>query len=214
MMGDCRNPDILLANGERFFSRRNIVSRISIPQGHCILKVYNNAQAWAQEMQQLRQLRNAGIRVPCVLGSGDNYLLIEYLDGPTYLELFEHMEQRQEAHIKAVEALIEWLYAYHGATGMLRGDVNLRNFLFYDDKCYGIDFEEAMQQGEIETDIGNILAFILTYHPSFTKYKIDLARKVLIKCKSLGAKEEKIRCAYVKEIDAMHQRRSKNSKNV
>ncbi len=64
--------------------------------------------------------------------------------------------------------------------------MNLRNFIlentFCEDKLYRIDFEDY-KTGIIEEDLGSFCAFILSYYPALTEWKVDLARKFIISFK-------------------------------
>ncbi len=66
------------------------------------------------------------------------------------------------------------------------GDMNLRNFIlkntFPGGELYRIDFEDY-KTGIIEEDLGSFCAFILSYCPAFTEWKVELARKFIISFK-------------------------------
>jgi hypothetical protein len=116
-------------------------------------------------------------------------------------------------HQKHADALLKWLESYYAAAGALRGDVNLRNFIYCEKTgvCYSIDFEDACDIGENESDFGRIIAFAATYDPSFTWEKLVCARLLFSSFKNAGANVERIRISYEMELrDIIYRRADKN----
>jgi hypothetical protein len=108
--------------------------------------------------------------------------------------------------------IARWLDGFYKAMEQITGrriilwDINLRNFLVgY--KLYGIDFEEC-REGAYEEDLGRLLAFIVTYAPAFTPYKIEFAREVY---NALGSRldldRDRVMAETTKEFDAIRDRR-------
>ena len=188
----------------RFFSRKNSVTL----EGDHVIKRYRDAATCHREAQSLKFLHGAGLAVPALLGAEDHCLTLEYIPGDTYADLAETM-----THAKA-EALSRWLAQFYGITGHLRGDVNLRNFLWTGKTCVGVDFEDPSLPGPMEIDMGKIIAFAVTYKPSFTAKKALCARLLLEAFLKTGADCELIQAAYLDEIVAMNNRRAAISVDI
>ena len=209
---------VLSIEGEKaFVSRRNDVRRARLQRENgeelaCLCKIYGRQQALQWEQRLLGALAKAGLLVPEVLLAQRDRLFISLLPGQNYTQLLEDLEREnpldEERPQKALVALLSWLKDYRKATGgLLRGDVNLRNFLYYEGTCAGLDFEEAMEDGPIETDLGKIKAFMLAYEPAFSPYKQRLGAIWDKLCAESGADKEAIRQAYLRELAAIEGRR-------
>ena len=117
----------------------------------------------------------------------DCIIKMQYIPGTTIPDLLEHIENDyiENQLQKVADAIVYWLMDFYQAvktkeTGEIRGDVNGRNFIFDGEFIWGIDFEEKTN-GEIEQDIGRLIAFILTYDPPGTPTKILFADKLMEK---------------------------------
>ncbi|MDD2221390.1 MAG: hypothetical protein PHN35_05490, partial [Clostridia bacterium] len=168
----------------KFFSRRNKVYLITDGAKQLIYKQYTDAKACAREKANLELLASCGLAVPQIEGEADKALLLSYINGMTYEQVLRKYEQgflNNEQAAAAFTALIKWLEKYFAATkGALRGDVNLRNFIYLPDQtCVGIDFEDTLIYGDMCKDIGRILAFIATYEPPFSDKKLLLCSHIL-----------------------------------
>ena len=74
----------------------------------------------------------------------------------------------------------------------MKGDVNLRNFVYSNNRIYGLDFEK-LSTGDSRIDLGNMCFFILTNYPSFTREKHIMIRRFLNEYeKCLGRKLEEM----------------------
>jgi tRNA A-37 threonylcarbamoyl transferase component Bud32 len=181
----------------RFISRKN---QVTLENG-AVVKRYADKSALLREEQALKRLYHAGLAVPLLLGGGEDFLLMEYISGETYEALTERMTPDK------AEALAGWLEKYHRIAGCLKGDVNLRNFLWTGKECVGLDFEDIPIMGEPEIDMGKMIAFALTYKPSFSAAKAECARLMLKAFVKAGGRKEKIREFYLEEILQMNCRR-------
>ena len=181
----------------RFPSKKN---KVTLEDG-VVVKRHHDGDALLREANLLRRLHQAGLAVPALLALEEDALRLEYLEGPTYADLVDTMTPQQ------ADSLGSWLALYHSITGSLRGDCNLRNFLWSDGRCVGVDFEDREVFGEPEVDMGKILAFAATYHPSFSTKKAESARFLLQAFRRTGGELSRIRQAYLAEITAMNQRR-------
>lgn len=181
-----------------FTSKRN---RVRLEKG-VIIKQHSSQAALEREARHLKFLFQKGLAVPALLRICGDTLRLEYIPGATYQALVERMTAEMAG------ALARWLAEYHQITGLLRGDVNLRNFLWAGRRCVGLDFEEDPPAGEPETDHGKILAFAATYKPAFTAKKAECLQLMLQALISTGGEKGKIRQAYLREISAMNRRRN------
>jgi tRNA A-37 threonylcarbamoyl transferase component Bud32 len=181
----------------RFPSKKNKVTL----EGGIVIKQHADGDAMRREVRALEHLHQAGLAVPTLLAVEENALKLQYLAGPTYAELVETMTFKQ------AEAIADWLADYHRITGLLRGDCNLRNFLWSKETCVGVDFEDYATAGEWEIDMGKILAFAVTYNPPLTAKKADCAALLLQAFGESGGEFGRIKSAYLQEIAAMNQRR-------
>jgi len=146
--------------------------------GGRVEKIHTNAQSAAFEAERLAQLHSAGLAVPRLLKVSGNIIFMEYIDAKPLPDLIDEWERNPDivSQEKAAKGLIDWLHAYYMAVGAgtSRGDINGRNFLFDGEKIWGVDFEEETHGTPME-DIGQLLAFILTYHPDHTSLKVSLS---------------------------------------
>jgi len=132
----------------------------------------------AFEADTLEHLYSCGVCVPKIISHKKDLLSMEYIKSATLTDFIETAETGA-ARIPSdviVEKLICWFEAFYAAMpqGCIRGDVNCRNFLVAPDgNIAGVDFE-ASYTGSRETDLGKLIAFILTYHPQNTVYKKHL----------------------------------------
>lgn len=190
--------------GKRLHSLRNEVYLLEASGTRFVRKKYCTQESFDTELHNLHLLHDAGLHVPQVLWAEAPYVILSHIPGKTYLEILDKIDA------DAIHALCDWLYTYHAATGTLRRDVNLRNFLYCNGTCYGVDFEEPFSPGSPEIDIGRLLAFTATYDPPFTQHKQAVCRLMLDSFLQLGADPINITAAYQDEITAMMQRRSRS----
>ncbi|HWQ29810.1 MAG TPA: phosphotransferase, partial [Negativicutes bacterium] len=168
---------------ECFRSKRNRVCLVKLrddPQGRlAVLKEYRSEARELPELeyQNLKRLRENGILVPEVIGKADGSLLLEHIPGITAAELAEGLDTGEW-----LEGLALWLSRLHSIRtdkgSLLKGDTNLRNFIYSSGKIYGLDFEEE-EYGDPRKDLGNLCFFILTDTPSFRREKYEMTRKLL-----------------------------------
>lgn len=180
-----------------FLSKRN---QVFLEQG-VVIKRFSDVSALQREAEALAALGSAGLAVPQLLSRDDDVLKLEYIPGVLYVDLVDHLTEAQAL------ALADWLVQHHRLTGALKGDVNLRNFLWTGEQCVGLDFEEPPLMGEMECDFGRVAAFAAAYRPAFTEERLKSLAKMLGVFVQLGAEAEKIREGYLGELRAMNLRR-------
>jgi tRNA A-37 threonylcarbamoyl transferase component Bud32 len=147
--------------------------------GIFIMKKYstNNADNLEREYRNIKMLQDSGVLVPKVIHKENDTLFFEYIQG----DLVGDLVERQSIGIWIDEFAL-WLANLHKISGrsgnLLKGDVNLRNFIYAEGRIYGLDFEDLCY-GDVRTDLGNICFFILTDTPSFTRKKHIIMRRFL-----------------------------------
>ena len=200
------------AVAERYFSRRNTVSRIDavLIDGTDMTFVYKeyNCGDIGKEADVLARLD--GKRVPRLLVRGQNALCLAYLRGDTVQQALEDMERRGQPPYAVLDGLVDFLAHFYAAMpGHIYGDVNLRNFIGTPDGICGVDLEET-RAGVPYTDIGRMAAFLLTYRPAQTAYKQDAAAYLIRTASArLGIGVQAAQDAMQDELAAMQMRRNK-----
>ncbi len=194
-------------------SQKNEVTTVSSDGTKAIRKCYKNPQSMATEIATINLLQRHGVRVASVLLTKDNVAILERIDGITYLDILERIEQNllEDRSIdRTAKELCLWLEDYYTATGNAsRGDVNFRNFIFTSfGKCVGIDFEEPLDFKPREYDMGRILAYAATYEPMFSLGKLKLCKAFLGYFLKMDGDIDDIHKQYDIEIDSMAKRRA------
>ncbi|MCR3955238.1 MAG: hypothetical protein NUK57_03010 [Gudongella sp.] len=168
-------------------SKRNRVLRIIGNGGSSIRKEFKVMKRFSAETGMLKLLKNEGIRVPDILEVGPDYLLLEDLGDETLLAWLERSENQNLKNYEfMVEEMAEFLKDFYRATQavfnetMIMNDMNFRNFIIHEDRIYRVDLEQ-ISKGEIEADIGRLLAFATTYDPPKTDWKIQFRNSLLEK---------------------------------
>lgn len=177
---------------KRFYSKKNEVykGRLLSSEGKeksvVIKKYMGSPENRRKEINLLLHLRQKGLTVPRIYVVEEDYIVMEYIEGRTLLEEIEKREERQmvekdsfdKSNTKLLDNLITWLkkFYYYTDNQLILKDINLRNFLINKQgKIYGIDFEDY-GTGNIEEDGGKLCAYILTYNPPFTPWKLSIAK--------------------------------------
>lgn len=143
-----------------------------------------------KEIKILMGLKKEGVSVPQVYCFDERTIIMEYIEGKNIVDIIEETEARvNEFKSSDIELIIQifvdlfvWLNNFYKVIkdvygeDFIFGDVNLRNFIV-SDKIYGIDFEDC-NIGWREEDGGRLCAFILTYTPCFSSFKINLVTEL------------------------------------
>ncbi|SKC49332.1 BUD32 family EKC/KEOPS complex subunit [Maledivibacter halophilus] len=211
---------------EKFKSRKNEVYYISIKNKYdrimpCVLKRYiASKDNKSKETFLLKILRENGLNVPRIYFEGIDYILLEYISGKTLLEVITNLENKQGENIdfkknyEIICKLLNWLENLYYISKKALGkayvfeDVNFRNFIIKGDKIYGVDFEDCHCKGHKERDGGRICAFLLTYNPAFTKWKMEVTKLVIeIMTKEFNYDRNLLREEVTREFSAIEKRR-------
>lgn len=205
---------------KEYFSRVNsvfLIESLSNINQQFILKDFgNNYERIQAELNGIKVFENIS---PKIYYSDSRYLVHEYIPGATFLSCFEDAEKTDSDPGELITHLIEFLKsAYDSAPGYVLGDINFNNFIIREnsqqDTCTlpisFIDFE-SVKPGEIEEDLGRIIAFALTYDPPFTEWKQRFVEKFIDTTVMLmNLSEEKISSYKELEFSAMKYRRKRN----
>lgn len=170
-------------------------------------KNFSSKSQLEKEVLMVELLKKSNLESPECYLQFENILLYQYLPGETLCEILEHSEDNNdEETLVPFYQVIEWLEAFHRETGFIMYDINLRNFLNVNEKIVAIDFEDARKM-DLEVDYGRLLAFILTYDPSFTHWKISLVKKMEEYMKNMGIDISKVIQEKEKELFNIEKRR-------
>lgn len=170
---------------QRLLSKRNQVYLVKLRgEGwpELVIVKQGEAKLVEEEASFLQFLREKGIRVPKVYLQVEELLFLEYIQGSNCCDFINSEQKEEDIHLLLRE-MANWLSKFHnskqaGHYTLLKGDCNLRNFLWTGEKIYGLDFEEVVY-GCRWTDIGEICSFILNTKPAFTQKKFFLVNKFL-----------------------------------
>jgi len=163
------------------------------------------------EVAMLNLLRYYKVNVPRILASNDAGILLEYIDGENLCDLFAKAEKDNDYAEEIIIALARWFKGYYDATGgKSRGDINLRNFIYdsVNSRLYGIDFENTNFRSPVY-DIGDLLAYLVSYEPAFTGWKCEWIKRVAAAfIMELNLRADQVREQYCEALHALELRRS------
>ncbi|WP_414732245.1 hypothetical protein [Acetobacterium carbinolicum] len=208
----------------QFKSKKNRVRLIKISDGEQVLelieKKFAKTESLENELAMLKLLSDMDFSVALCRGRFDRVLLYEYLEGVTLCEKLEVAEAQETSRsgdtvmpgkeiIDLFKKTIDWLNRLHQKTGLAFYDINLRNFIIRDGTVYAIDYEDS-QALTTAVDYGRLLAFTLTYRPSFTQWKKALISELEDYLKNqIKADLNEIRLEKEKELVRIKKRRAK-----
>ncbi len=129
----------------------------------------------------------SSISVPDVFYRGKDFLITEFVEGNTLLDYILMKEASNEEiefnRLNPLTVSCEIIKNFHDISREIIGhfcilnDINLRNFII-GSRLYRVDFEE-WTEGCVEEDFGKFIAFILTYDPVFSDWKIKITQKLI-----------------------------------
>lgn len=144
-------------------SSRNKVCLVRQDNGNkAIYKQFTDKRGADREAEVLRRTAVTGY-APTVLEHGDGYLINEYVEGITLYDEFRSatMTDDTQSLIKLADMLAIYLQIFYSMNeGYILKEINLKNFIIKDGRCYGIDYErisEGMQYSDIAGAIANAL---------------------------------------------------------
>lgn len=168
-----------------FHSKRNRVTLKEMERDNRVLPVvvkeYPNADAAQREYRLLRRLSSLSINVPSIYEVCGNVLYLQYIEGTLLTNIIDDVSSYPPGWIAA---LAGWFYKFHQANTrengsvLLKDDANLKNFIFFENTFYALDFESEVY-GRPEQDIAECCAYILSNDPSFTTEKFQVVNKFI-----------------------------------
>jgi Mn2+-dependent serine/threonine protein kinase len=188
MVFHCQNGHLKIL--EEFKSFKNQVFKVKTPENnYYVLKIYQNdlkSYNSSTEALNLNKLDFKGLNVPKVFYKSaptdpSNYLLLEYVPGISISYLLKELEWKSDDEIngfkQCLASLGKWMASLHKIKendfSFLKGDCNLRNFIWNGKAIYGLDFEES-QFGDPCEDLGEICFFLLTNSPPLTPIRMEM----------------------------------------
>ncbi|MFX1367228.1 MAG: hypothetical protein ACFFAY_01325, partial [Promethearchaeota archaeon] len=169
-----------IESAERLKSKKNVVIRIDVVKEppekpmSLVAKMFI-ADRFHNELDKLRLSRKSGLAVPDIIDARAGVILMTFIPGET---LVDKINQTFDPAL--VDALANWYYNYHSIHAMIKGDPRLRNFIWSDNKLFGLDFEES-RVGHWMLDIAGIAASLLDTKPVFDVRKQILSWRFLEK---------------------------------
>lgn len=159
-----------------FYSKRN---HVFLSKGN-VIKIYINEFDFYREKKVYQKMEEALFlnKPKMIEDNGKNKLILEYLEGPTILELLEKCEHQLDVDlaVMVLKEILQWLDAFYeifNGENQVMGDVNLRNFIWYKDTVYGIDFEKSCP-GNSTNEKAEVIARYLLYDPIESDFKMKV----------------------------------------
>lgn len=188
MVFHCQNGHLEIL--EEFKSFKNQVFKVKTSSNnYYVLKIYQNdlnSYNLLTEAVNLKKLVFKCVNVPEVFYKSSpndpvDYLLLEYVPGITISHLLEELDWDRDDRInefkQCLASLGEWMASLHEIKGnngsFLKGDCNLRNFIWNGKVICGLDFEES-SFGDPCEDLGEICFFLLTNSPPLTPLRLEM----------------------------------------
>lgn len=169
-------------------SRRNDVWHCQWDGKDIIRKCFAAQVDYLQEKSVYRHLLQVSPQLcPGVIDFDDagREMILEYIPGVTVLEALEKAEEEkdQERAIVIFNRLLDWMQHFYKDQKIennqgIRGDINLRNFLWTGQHVVGIDFEGCCL-GDPVDEIHRMIAFYLLYKPEKTSFKLSVVGAVM-----------------------------------
>lgn len=144
---------------KKFRSRRNDVYLIKKDGNVLVRKVFSSESSYNAELYALKILQQ--INTPKIINHAEFFIDMEYIEGALFLDEFLCADKQKMQYL--AKKLVEFINSYTKVRkDYIPGDVNFRNFIIKNNKCYGVDFEESIE-GDKATCICKIIAFASLY---------------------------------------------------
>lgn len=167
---------------KKFHSKKNTVAYVIFNNKPRILKWF--APGFRNQMNNEFHVLKKGsskLKIPIAYEKDNinNVIIMNYIPGKNLCDIINDDNENSENKEKIIIKLAFWFKRFHefyktNNQNYIRGDSNLRNFIFTDN-IWGLDFEE-FRIGNIDEDIANICTSILTTDPKYTNEKYTLCR--------------------------------------
>jgi hypothetical protein len=206
ILQDKFGKDAIIGQVNRLKSRKNIVLHLRIVSSEhepvdVVAKMFV-AGLYDTELSVLNTSWKQGLAVPEVIEAQNGVILMSFIPGETLVDI---INATFDTHL--IDLLAQWYYNYHSVHKQIKGDPRLRNFIYYKNALYGVDFEESCL-GPWMLDIAGISASLLDTNPIFDSRKRRLSWHLLDSYLSLLGQErdKKLETEFTKVIaDALKQ---------
>lgn len=168
-----------------FKSKKNTVAYVTLNDKPRVLKLF--VPGLKKNMKNEYSILKKGssklnIPTPFELDEENNVLILNYIIGENLCDLVNDKKTSTSEKERLMILLAKWFEKFHSHFKdedefFIRGDSNLRNFIF-NDRIWGVDFEEARTGKPVE-DIAGICSSILSTDPMFTSEKFYLCKKFI-----------------------------------
>ena len=165
---------------KKFDSKKNTVAYVTIDDKPRVLKWF--VPGFKRQMKTEYNILKKGstkINIPVIheIDEENNVIIMSYINGINLCEILNDEKTETKEKEKLMHLLSEWFKDFHNffktqEQFTIRGDANLRNFIFTD-RIWGVDFEESRTGKPVE-DIAGLCSSILTTDPMFTIEKFRL----------------------------------------
>jgi len=165
---------------KQFESKKNTLAYVTMKDKPRVLKWF--VPSFKRQMETEYNVLKKGssdLNIPFLYekDNQNNVLILSYIVGENLCDLINDEEISFEEKKRLIILLADWFVKFHTffkkEEGFcIRGDSNLRNFIFTD-KIWGVDFEEFRPGKPIE-DIAGMCSSILSTDPIFTSEKFKL----------------------------------------
>jgi hypothetical protein len=220
---------------QKLYSKKNSVTKIEITfqdrdKTTYVLKEYTGSDRCSKSNNEnffYDVLKNCDLKIPGVFYRKEALLVMEFLGDKTLLDYITVMEQENdripfdgcsdpESFAGKYRPLADACYYMNAFNKKLHkiydksyvlNDMNLRNFLIPGGEIHRVDFEDC-GEGLVEEDFGKFIAFLVTYRPAFTSWKLGISECIKTLCRfSLKLDHGKINFELDREIERMKKRR-------
>jgi tRNA A-37 threonylcarbamoyl transferase component Bud32 len=167
---------------KKFDSKKNTVAYVTIDDKPRVIKWF--VPGFKRQMKTEYNIIKKGspkINIPVIheMDEENNVIVMSYITGKNLCDIINDEKTDIEEKEKLIIVLSEWFYDFHNffkteEEFIIRGDTNLRNFIF-SDRIWGVDFEESRAGKPVE-DIAGLCSSILTTDPMFTDEKFRLCK--------------------------------------
>lgn len=192
----------------RLPSKKNKIYLDQEANPHQVIKVFRDEEAFLRELAFYLLLDKVDyappIKSPRLLSSSpvDRVIRLSYVDGETLLSALESAEAAADlpTAMELLSRLLGWLtdfdqalrnqltasnllelginqYGIDNSQVLSLGDLNFRNFIVKDGEVYGLDFEQVELTDPLALT-ATLLAYLLTYHPIASDFKIALLEQL------------------------------------
>jgi tRNA A-37 threonylcarbamoyl transferase component Bud32 len=161
----------------QYKSKKNTVAYVTINGKPRVIKWF--VPGFKLQMQKESNILKKGsskLNIPYLyeIDNENNILILSYIIGENLCDIINNEDVTFEEKERLMVLLADWYVKFHNYfktedNFFIRGDSNLRNFIF-SDKIWGLDFEESRIGNPIK-DIGDICSSILCTDPMFTNEK-------------------------------------------